>query len=400
MSSSPHLTIFNPDQKARNKEARFHLFPKLPSELRACIWKMHLQKNRMIHIQLIFKSFEDFIIPWDKRQVNGDGKMYGYPYDIYVEPYRPTSKLFQVCRESRDVALKFYRVHLPCRVSTNEFRAGGYSAWAPSTPGILYLNPEYDFIQFRDCASVLGWESDFVRQLKMSYDPRRIGICNLVVDREWISAYEEEKENTTDQSAFLDTISNLQEVIFLEPLPSSRTVMGYMSDLTVSDTYFNRSLPLVPYTSNFEIIGNDPRPIAEDLSRLMFPKHSRNPLETVATWRRLCQQWEVSPSSANYHILVGCPAKGDVIDRTSAQEMVEKEDRQWPESIFHKRATVEDLEKIPRPAFGFWLFPIEAFGPMTADGLSPDYEAKPDMKAEKPKDVSPYWPKLGLSDLD
>jgi hypothetical protein len=25
---------------------------------------------------------------------------------------------------------------------------------------------------------------------------------------------------------------------------------------------------------------------------------------------------------------------------------------------------------------------------MTADGLSPDYEAKPDMKAENPKDVT------------
>jgi hypothetical protein len=69
------------------------------------------------------------------------------------------------------------------------------------------------------------------------------------------------------------------------------------------------------------------------------------------------------------------------------------------ESGFHNRAPVENLDNVTKPAFGFWLFPLEAFGPMTADGLSPDYEAKPDMKAGKPKDLSPYWPKLALSDL-
>jgi 2EXR family protein len=128
MSSSQHLKIFNPDQKALNEEVRIHLLPKLLTELRECIWKMFLQKNRVIQIQLIFKSFEDFIAPWDKKQVNSDGRMYGYSYDIYLEPYRPTSKLFQLCRESRNMALEFYRAHLSCRVSTNEFRAKGFSS--------------------------------------------------------------------------------------------------------------------------------------------------------------------------------------------------------------------------------------------------------------------------------
>jgi hypothetical protein len=45
-------------------------------------------------------------------------------------------------------------------------------------------------------------------------------------------------------------------------------VLGFLSDLPIFDTYFNRSLPIIPYTSNFEIIGNDPRPIAEDLTRI------------------------------------------------------------------------------------------------------------------------------------
>jgi hypothetical protein len=95
MLSPLHLTVFNPDQKALNEKAQFHLFPQLSAEIRECIWQMSLQKNRFIQIQLIFKSFEDFIAPWDKKQVNSDGRMYGYPYDVYVEPYRPTSKLFK-----------------------------------------------------------------------------------------------------------------------------------------------------------------------------------------------------------------------------------------------------------------------------------------------------------------
>jgi hypothetical protein len=112
------------------------------------------------------------------------------------------------------VALNFYRVHIPCRVSANEFRAGGFSGWVTSKPGLLYLNPEYDFIQFHDCAGVLDWEMDFIQLMKTTYDPQYVGICNLVVDNEWVRVCEEKNEQVKDQSAFLDTISNLQEVIF------------------------------------------------------------------------------------------------------------------------------------------------------------------------------------------
>jgi hypothetical protein len=221
-----------------------------------------------------------------------------------------------------------------------------------------------------------------------------------VADDACIAGLDEKIEEAKDQSAFLSTISNLQDVLFGEATPGSQTFFGYLTGApNVSDIYFNRSLPLIPCTSNFEIIGNDPRPIAEDLTRIFFSDHNPNPLEIVATWRRLCQHWWVSPSAAKYQVVAGCQTSGDVVDRKSAKEMMEKEDKGWRECPLYKRALVENLDNIDQPAFPFWLFPLEAFGLMTADGLSPDYEAKPDMKAQ-PKDLSSYWPKLALSDLD
>jgi hypothetical protein len=161
-------------------------------------------------------------------------------------------------------------------------------------------------------------------------------------------------------------------------------VLGFLSDLPHSEPYFNRSLPIILYTSNLEIIGNDPHPVTEDITRIMFSKHNRNPLETVATWRRLCQRWGISPSSAKLSSSCWMPSGRSCDGPKISGGDGEENDSNWRESIFYKRAAVEDLERIPKPAFWFWLFPLDAFGPMTADRLSPDYEAKPDINAENP----------------
>ena len=403
MSSLRHLIIFNSNSKTINDKAQFHLLQKLAPELRRHIWTMYLRKNRVIHLQFTFKTVEAYCAAIGRKEENNNKKMRGYPYDIYVDPHRPTSKLFQVSRESRAVAQEFYRVHLPCQVPREEYRRSSTSWTQNAEPGVLFLNPEYDFLHVHHSGDVAGWAIGFMQQLKDIHDPRHVGVCNLVVDYQVMAILDPKEAEEKHQNTFRSTISNLKQVLFWEAAPSSRTVRGYMSDLLVPDAYFNRSLPLIPYTSNFEVIGEDPRPIAEDLTRVMFAKHNRNPLETVAEWRRFCQRWGVSPPAASYQVVVGCPAAFGriyVVDRTSAQEMVEKEDSSWKEDFFYKHAPPEDLYLVPRPAFGFWLFPVEAFGPMTADGLSPDYQAKPDMKADKPKDLTPYWPKLALCDLD
>jgi hypothetical protein len=97
--------------------------------------------------------------------------------------------------------------------------------------------------------------------------------------------------------------------------------------------------------------------------------------------------------------LVAEKVSSNILNRDSAAAFIHREDVYWRDNPLAQRASPEDLTKAVKPAFGFWLFLIEAFGPMTKDGMDPDYQAAPNMNAHTPRDVTPYWPELVLSDL-
>jgi len=108
----------------------------------------------------------------------------------------------------------------------------------------------------------------------------------------------------------------------------------------------------------------------------------------------------VSPLRAEYRVLISEYQYGSVCDKASVEKRINREDESWFADLrVQARAPPEDLATAVKPAFGFWLFPLEAFGPMTKDGMRPDYEAKPDMSEPQPKDLSARWPELVLCDF-
>jgi hypothetical protein len=58
----------------------------------------------------------------------------------------------------------------------------------------------------------------------------------------------------------------------------------------------------------------------------------------------------------------------------------------------HEKYRNEDLEKAVKPAFGFWLFPLEALGSITEE--DPDRSEWPELCR-----MADYWPELALSNL-
>ena len=89
----------------------------------------------------------------------------------------------------------------------------------------------------------------------------------------------------------------------------------------------------------------------------------------------------------------------NLLNRDSAEAFIHREDVYWRDNPLAQRAPPEDLTKAVKPAFGFRLLAIEAFGPMTKDRMDPDYQAAPNMNTHTPRDVTSYWPELVLSDL-
>src|ERR1700748_299221 len=115
--------IFNPIVESQDEAQQFHLFPNLPPELRLKIWRHALERRRRIKIQLIpTKFFVDYpdLKPYSSHQGTSDAG-FGPRFCAYAFGFQTMSRLLRVNREARQEVLKFYRVHIPCRlVSTTE----------------------------------------------------------------------------------------------------------------------------------------------------------------------------------------------------------------------------------------------------------------------------------------
>lgn len=401
MPSQPHLQVFNPDRSAQDGEPHFHLFNQLPTEVRLKIWGRALEKQRIINVQLSGPPEQ-----WETGIEDGvDSSGDSGRYCAYVDGYQLMSKFLRVTSESREVALKFYRVRLPCRLTiepndTEEiFRE-------ETKPGTLYFNPEYDFLHIsirlippRLPTMKNDYLLDFLLDLKTTYDPRHVGLLNLAVDTNDLLHFEWSDFDFRGKHAFLDTIKQLQEVFFLFRQRYGRTNFGLATGVDTNEFFFARSVPIMPLTPSFERLQRDPRPIAQDLKKLHLG--TTDPREGPAAWGRLLRQWGVSPAGTEYKYLlafVNPGGKHAICNRESATRWLKTEDEDcWRSPGMRKYKfnwPDEDLERAVNSAFGFWLFPLDAFGPFQENGEPHDQG-----RLRSLRDLSGHWPGLALSSL-
>lgn len=381
----PHLQPFTP-QSNHHSLSHFRCFPDLPAELRRKIWRHSLERERIIRMLL-------YIDDWNEIH-NPTGKA---PYSIIVSGHQALSKLLRLNQESRKAALEFYRVHIPCQFSgTEKIKT---SENANTTPGTFYFNPEFDFLKIYSQWLVKDTLLDFIHRLKTVYDPRHIGLLNLAVTINDLNANDHFMVQPADvnpevRKSFTDTLNQLQEVFFLSTRGQGRQILGWTSNIS-GDTILTRSIPIAQRTPTFERLGRDPRAIAEDLTHIYLDASSLK--DVITLWQRMLKKWGASPPNIQYRLYVAfAPHLEDdrIYDRTTAESWLQKEDYklkriiEFPEEYpgaKPEKYKNEDLEKAVRPAFGFWLFPIES--------LDQEDDSKELL------DLSGFWPDLALKSL-
>lgn len=406
MSSQPHLQIFDPNQITHEEEFNFPLFSLLPKELRLKIWRHTLQRQRIIRLRLLNQRGKTAI----QADENPESTSNGERYFTIVDGTQLLSKLLRVNKESREEALMFHRVHLPCRFTGGAMRDGS------NGHGTLHFNPEWDFLYIGAEWPAKDTLVTFLYHLKTIHDPRHVGLLNLAVDGNGLSGSNLYGLQSSDldsevRSAFVETLSQLREVWFVSTPVVGRQINGILSGFGTSETLFNRSFPIMTTPPTFDRLQRDPRPITQDLEKTTGLARSR---DVIFLWLRLLKKWCTSSPKIEYRFLLAFdPTMGgnQITDRRSAMSWLQKEDNQWngraPDDGFLKNRTVkwpigaedekyknEDLENTVRPAFGFWLFPVEALGPIDGEGLSENLGSRPDFV-----NMTEYWPELALSSL-
>ncbi|KAF2119641.1 hypothetical protein BDV96DRAFT_642657 [Lophiotrema nucula] len=314
-----------------------------------------------------------------------------------------TSDLFDVNKESRGEASRFYRVCVPCTFQDDN-----------DTAGVLRVNPDYDFL-FVTWVSpeTINFLPDFIYLLQQVCDPQKTGLLHLALSP---LAYRELgdliclssvlKQET--KTAFASTMANLHEFWsaqggsnimdkygLLEKHPSRISIppprdTGRLGEnavnsgwapvfgrecLSLEKATFYWSYPIMPTTLCFGRVGRDLRAISHDLGQMS---------ELRRLVQRQCKAWltmlspyydivlinikcQILLSSEPQAARLGNTTVGtrEVSNRTEAENYLIAEEDTW-HAVASERYNAEELDNAPRPTLGFWLLPAEIPGERTS----------------------------------
>ncbi|KAI0971079.1 hypothetical protein F4678DRAFT_433670 [Xylaria arbuscula] len=355
--------VVSDGQLLNNKYDEDYSFPQfalLPWELRNQVWRSFLQKRRFIRVALSDTQPVGF-----SEQESSDIK-YG-PCYLIVNGFQLLSKLLRVNSEARKAALEFYRVRLPSVLTMHLALNEGTQI------GAFPFNPEHDVLWFEDAHSL----PDFLSTIA-TYDSRRIGLCNLAVSLTGIEhTLEADDPDKYQYPVFTQALSNIREFYLVIKTNSyyleTRKTQYNNPDYGV-DTPMTQSLsPLMSNVPSFDILRRDPRSIQRDLARLYLG--SNNIPREIAWWKAVIGEWGVDHSQVKSRILFAYHDWNPCLPvEDSSPEGPEIQRSHIPNTDRHLHASSSSLvpaiqltvekeasKTEDAPAFGFWLFPLDAF---------------------------------------
>ncbi|KAH8600658.1 hypothetical protein B0O99DRAFT_667896 [Bisporella sp. PMI_857] len=396
--SPPRLVAQKLEEKLQNypAHASFSHFPMLPPELRLRIWQIAIVQSRLLEITVELPSDSRDTSLYLSRNALGN-LVSSQNYLATVHGNRLYTKLLYINRESRQVALQFYRVHVPCHFQTFKDGIEG------SIKTTLYFNPEYDFIQLKlpglDYAFI-----DFVHDLK-AYDPQNIGLLNLALGTNSMN-HLHSLTTISDAAArafFVAFLSRLQQLIWIAHSHAGRGIMGLLQGFQGVGFQFNHSIPVKAANPSFNLLNRDPRPVGPELKYVLTACY--DPRRMRVQWKELLQRWQIHQVQPTQERVLFAydplTHEQQVYDIRTANKFLKEEEEKWLEAQNHRPGLVRkfagkmpieshaELAEAVRPAIGFWLFPVEAIGDLNGDisGMKKVY------------DMTGYWPELALSRL-
>jgi hypothetical protein len=391
--SSRSIELLNTRQEGTGT---FPQFPKLPPELRSLIWEQSLCQERLVQVDLLPGRSPLFIS-------KNETKSYKLPeyqamlearallvlsgnFYIALRNRQEISKLFRVCAESRQAAQRFYRVQLPCYYQ----QRGG-----PATMGTFYFHPELDTLS-------IGGPSHLptFAHLLWEHDPWRVGLVNLALPQGHFQTDFDKLLDTKDEAIVRQFLSRLRRVYFgyIGPLRRSIQCIPEKWCEGFSTSTALRSRPFLASVSKFQRLQQDPRPVETDLREVFMG--SGDPRQQIYNWFGVLHRWKIEYPchTVEYRFMVATTRITSCVStREEALRRARNSERYWAKQ--RRRCKEDDIAlQDPQPvfpaAFGFWLFPITAFGSIPEGTVAPG-----DWRRYRILDLSGCKPELCLQSL-
>ncbi|KAK1978901.1 hypothetical protein LZ30DRAFT_783839 [Colletotrichum cereale] len=427
----PHLELFNPSLTKTSRQT-FTVFAQLPAELRVLIWQHALQRHRMIHVDLENRvereGGDEAKVPERYSLLNGLGRpVSGKHYKVITSTRHVLlpEYVMAVNKEAREVVLVFYPVHIPCYLKSSVNVEGKVR----HKESALRLNLDWDYLRI-SAHDTLSLFFDFLHDLR-AYDPRGRGLRHLVVEDSHFRAAEMPSLSaayldTRALAAFKATLAELKTIWF-KNTPLGGRGLDMLTWMRVN--VFNYGFPVFPAFTFFDPPLPDPRDVSRDLLNVggSVPDWRERPLG----WRMLLRRLGISPEDVegapgvDVRVMVASDQEGAIRTRQDAARALHEEDFDWlqlqwwfrgwdsprpggggdrPAGCFATASGLrprlpeldgpEVLAAAPRPALGFWLFPVDAFGEIPEEGDPAVW-----IRSKSILDLSSHWPDLALVDV-
>jgi hypothetical protein len=233
--------------------------------------------------------------------------------------------------------------------------------------GTFYFHPELDMLHVSDQRYLPKFAD-----LLWKHDPRRVGLINLSLINWYIQPALTFYNllHTKEKVLVRQFLSRLRKVYLgytgrMETSVADGTDVASYKGLTASRNL--RSRPLLACVSRFHRLQQDPTPVKNDLSKVFIKGGDLR--QQIYGWFRLLERWKIKypHHTVDYRFLIAtCTFGCQVTTREGALQYAQQADldSRPRQPLEEDEATRNDAEPAFPEAFGFWLFPITAFGPI------------------------------------
>ncbi|CAG9982869.1 unnamed protein product [Clonostachys byssicola] len=414
-----------PGTQAARKNDSFHLFPKLPTEIKLQIWKTaFVSRRRLITIRLTDPSATEHVDPYGSYEETV-GSTDFVDFNLWHDKPSPChQETWKVSIDQKPRRNPLMQISRECRqLAKHQFRLPLCSNTASDLPQpTLWLDPENDYIFIAQFDVPTPTFISFINHMRHS-DPRGAGILHIAFDsrcRDSLRGLEalsrEATLATNTLKTFQEAVFRLKSVWFIHLLGAdSRIMVGPLSGTSNTAMGLNRSIPIFPHAVEFDLFTPDPRPIQASLRGQTVWNDPKKPVEAWLRMERVLgldrqkvgEAASVSSTesiSTISHILAMSGRKGLISDayfdvrcsqtmdlalRIEQESIDQMADRGGYFEVIREMEPVESKENLLSAA-GFWIFPEGTFDTLFEN---PRYEGK------AYQDLTGHQPSLGLFEL-
>lgn len=297
----------------------FHVFPRLPPELRSQIWGHRLQVQRLLVVKFVRRARyseqrQEYPQGPEPDRVNPLGRsVASWPSEFTIDGSLPADPLLLVNHEARSIALDFYRVHHRVRIPFDVHGAvtGGGSVNNIRT---FNFNPEHDILHLKLSTPypydhhLSGIDVAAFLHNAAAYDPKGVGVRNLAlgpsIDVYFLSMLQPSYLTPATSAATRRVLDNLwcfYCVILPHTRPGTRPGHHPPSDCILHP---NHSVPIVVRNRPFGEPRRELRPIAADLAQVDLTLCGP-PARVMALWNEVERRFDVNRDRARDDNSVG-----------------------------------------------------------------------------------------------